>query len=199
MRKLYPSQRVSTACLRLLHAGRELSQASLPVSAYGLLNTESAQTVQCCLRLNGGKKTKSKGGKSHKKGARQEQNKELVFKEDGQLYAQVTSLLGGSRLQVMCDDGKERTCTIRGTLVRRAWVSVRDIVLVSRREWESADGKCDMIGKYSIEEARRLITYKELPSSFISKEGAESGTIGDDEDDIQFTFSDNEEIDIDSI
>lgn len=202
METLYPGQPLDTSELRLLHGGRELQQAQAPVALYGLLlkQDDSTQTVHCTLRLHGGKKTKSKGGKSHKKGARQQESSELLFKEEGQLYAQVTALLGSSRLRVACDDGKERLCTIRGKLVRRAWVSVRDVVLVSLREWDRDDDKCDMIGKYSHDEARRLAMYKELPASFTTKEEAESGGIPGEADDdgIEFTFGD-EEVDIDSL
>jgi len=191
--------KATQACdqLRLLHGTHQMSSPEAKLSQVGLSNDD---TVQCLLRLVGGKKTKSKGGKSHKKGARQEQKQELVFKEDGQMYAQVVSMLGSSRMKVVCDDGKERTCTIRGKLVRRAWVAPRDIVLVTLRDWERTDDKCDMIGKYSHEEARRLNMYKELPVNMTLIDKEEEATEGKEEDGgIEFTWSDDEDLDIDAI
>lgn len=154
-------------------------------------------TIQCALPLYGGGKAKSKGGKSFKKKAKVESRSELIFKEDGQEYAQVAALLGNSRLRVHCADGKERLCTIRGKLVRRAWVSVRDIILVSLREWE--DEKCDMIHKYSDDEARNLRSYKELPTQMtLNGETAEAGDPAESED-VIFGIDDDEEINIDSL
>merc|ERR1711881_765457 len=127
--------------VRLVHAGRELrNDAQKSLSSFGV---KEFATVQCLFRLHGGGKAKSKGGKSFKKGKKTEQKTELVFKEEEQEYAQVTALLGSSRLRVRCADGVERLCTIRGKLQRRAWVAVGSIILVSFREFEQ--GKCDMI------------------------------------------------------
>jgi len=182
--------------LRLLYNTRELSSSDTLTQA----GVKSDGSVQCALQLLGGKKTKSKGGKSHKKGARQDDKGELIFKEDGQMYAQVVSMLGSSRMKVVCDDGKERTCKIRGKLIRRAWVSSRDIVLVTLRDYEKDDDKCDMVAKYSQEEARRLISYKELPQSMALKEdGSNSTTMNEEDNGIEFTWDADDEIDIDNI
>lgn len=170
---------------RLLCDTKEITHGTL--NAY-VVNKETH--LQCSLRLCGGGKAKSKGGKSFKKKAKMEAKNELIFKEDGQEYAQVSALLGNSRLKVDCADGKQRLCTIRGKLVRRAWVGVRDIILISLREWE--DDKCDMIHKYTDDEARNLRIYKELPSSMALS--GEDGDGADKENEgVIFGIDDNEE------
>jgi len=54
-------------------------------------------------------KNKGKGGKNRRRGKNENETekRELVFKEDGQEYAQVTKMLGNGRLEAMCFDGKE--------------------------------------------------------------------------------------------
>lgn len=180
--------------LRLIHAGKELGRDN------EMLRMPSHDTIRVLFGLQGGGKAKSKGGKSFKKGKKVDTKSELIFKEDGQEYAQVLKLLGSSRLTVLCTDGKERLCTIRGKLVRRAWVSVGSIILVSLRDFE--EGKCDMIHKYSDEEARNLRAYNELPHNMklMADEGDGGGVAAiEDNDDIQFDFDEHGEIDISAI
>lgn len=43
----------------------------------------------------------------------------MIFKEDGQEYAQVTKMLGNGRLEAMCFDGIKRLCHIRGKLRKK--------------------------------------------------------------------------------
>lgn len=185
--------------VRLVHAGRELrNDAQQTLRMWGV---DEFSTVQCFFRLNGGGRAKSKGGKSFKKGKKTEMKTELIFKEEDQEYAQVTALLGSSRLRVRCADGIERLCTIRGNLVRRAWVNVGSVILISLREFEQ--GKCDMIHRYSDEEARRLRAYDELPREMrLASDEVNAGVGGvEDGDGIVFDF-DLEvegEIDIDAI
>ena len=60
-------------------------------------------------------KNKGKGGKNRRRGKNENEGlkRELVFKEDGQEYAQVTKMLGNGRLEAMCFDGVKRLCHIR--------------------------------------------------------------------------------------
>lgn len=66
-----------------------------------------------------------KGGKNRRRGKNDSDDKrELIFKEDGQEYAQVLRMLGNGRLEAHCMDGVKRLCHIRGKMrkkVRRAW------------------------------------------------------------------------------
>jgi initiation factor 1A len=69
-------------------------------------------------------KNKIKGGKNEN----ETEKRELVFKEDGQEYAQVTNMLGNGGLEAICFDGKssfETNVTFRlWTLIQRSWESV---------------------------------------------------------------------------
>ncbi len=59
----------------------------------------------------------------------------------------VQQRLGGSRMRVLCLDGKERICRIPGRLRRALWVRENDVVIVE--PWElGGDKKGDIIHKY---------------------------------------------------
>jgi translation initiation factor 1A len=59
----------------------------------------------------------------------------------------VQQRLGGSRMRVLCLDGKERMCRIPGRLRRALWVRENDVVII--QPWElGGDNKADIIYKY---------------------------------------------------
>ena len=59
----------------------------------------------------------------------------------------VQQRLGGSRMRVLCLDGKERICRIPGRLRRELWVRESDVVIVE--PWElGGDEKGDVVYKY---------------------------------------------------
>ena len=62
-----------------------------------------------------------KGGKNRRRGKNENESdkRELVFKEDGQEYAQVVKMLGNGRLEAYCFDGVTRLCHIRGKLRKK--------------------------------------------------------------------------------
>ena len=139
-------------------------------------------------------KNKGKGGKNFKKGKKSsegETRRDLIFKEDGQEYAQVTKMLGDSRVALVCYDGIARTGLIRGTMRRRVWINMGDIVLIGLREFQ--EDKADIIHKYTTEEARNLQAYGELPSTAkinqtaidLAMDGAE-----EQDDDLGFVIDD---------
>jgi len=107
-------------------------------------------------------KNKGKGGKNRRRGKNEnEEKRELVFKEDGQEYAQVLRMLGNGRLEAMCMDGVKRLCHIRGKMRKKVWVNAGDVILVGLRDYQ--DEKADVILKYMADEARNLKQYGELP------------------------------------
>ena len=60
----------------------------------------------------------------------------------------VESRLGGSRMRVICMDGKRRICRIPGRLKTRLWVRAADIAIVE--PWEfGGDKKGDVMYKYT--------------------------------------------------
>uniref|UniRef100_A0A7S1TBZ0 Eukaryotic translation initiation factor 4C n=1 Tax=Compsopogon caeruleus TaxID=31354 RepID=A0A7S1TBZ0_9RHOD len=138
-------------------------------------------------------KNKGKGGKNRRRGKNEneDEKRELVFKEDGQEYAQVTKMLGNGRCESLCFDGEKRLCHIRGKLRKKVWVNAGDIVLVGLREFQ--DEKADIILRYTPDEARHLKQYGELPEATKINEGVEEGEEMGDED-VDFTFEDVDDI-----
>jgi len=130
-------------------------------------------------------KNKGKGGKNRRRGKNENEGlkRELVFKEDGQEYAQVTKMLGNGRLEAMCFDGVKRLCHIRGKLRKKVWINQSDIVLIGLRDYQ--DAKADVILKYSADEARNLKSYGEFPESVKINETVDF-VGGDLDDDIEF-------------
>ncbi|WJX30382.1 hypothetical protein P8452_18928 [Trifolium repens] len=104
-------------------------------------------------------KNKGKGGKNRKRGKNEadDEKRELVFKEDGQEYAQVLRMLGNGRCEAMCIDGTKRLCHIRGKMHKKVWIAAGDIILVGLRDYQ--DDKADVILKFMPDEARLLKAY----------------------------------------
>merc|ERR1712010_259064 len=138
-------------------------------------------------------KNKGKGGKSRRRGKGDSglDKRELIFKEDGQEYAQVLTMLGGGRLEALCFDGVKRLCGIRGKMRKRVWIAGGDIVLVGLRDFQ--DERADVILKYSADEARNLKAYGELPETAKINESAVEVEFGDD-DDVEFDFDEIDDI-----
>lgn len=67
--------------------------------------------------------------------------------QGNELLGIVQQRLGGSRMRVLCLDGKERICRIPGRLRRGLWVRDNDVVIIV--PWElGGDKKGDVIYKY---------------------------------------------------
>ena len=137
-------------------------------------------------------KNKGKGGKNRRRGKNENEGlkRELVFREDGQEYAQVTKMLGNGRLEAMCFDGVKRLCHIRGKLRKKVWINQSDIILAGLRDYQ--DAKADVILKYSADEARNLKSYGEFPETVKINETVTFGEEGID-DEIEFDDVDSSE------
>ena len=106
---------------------------------------------------------KNAGGNKSKRGARKHsftpQNKKTRFiEEEGEIYAAVIRILGGSNCEVMCLDGNLRLCVIRNKFKGRGkrdnLIAPGKWVLVGIRDWEvRANGiqKCDLLEVYTDE------------------------------------------------
>jgi translation initiation factor 1A len=81
-------------------------------------------------------KNKGKGGKNRRRGKNENESdkRELVFKEDGQEYAQVTKMLGNGRLEAYCFDGSNRLCHIRGKLRKKVCYMTELCLSIIERE-----------------------------------------------------------------
>ena len=67
--------------------------------------------------------------------------------QSGELLGIVQQRLGGSRMRVLCLDGKERICRIPGSKRRGLWVRENDVVII--KPWLlGGDKKGDVIYKY---------------------------------------------------
>lgn len=140
-----------------------------------------------------GKTGKGKGGKNRRRGKNDNggQKRELIYKEDGQEYAQITKMLGNGRIEVSCFDGEKRMGHIRGKLRKKVWMAQGDIILVSLRDFQ--ENQCDVIHKYNSDEARTLKSVGELPENAKINE---TDTFGADEDeDVNFEFGAEDEDD----
>mmetsp|Transcript_43829 Transcript_43829/g.93287 ORF Transcript_43829/g.93287 Transcript_43829/m.93287 type:complete len:145 (-) Transcript_43829:304-738(-) len=137
-------------------------------------------------------KNKGKGGKNRRRGKNDSETtkREIIFKEDGQEYAQVTRMLGNGRLEAFCFDGVNRLCHIRGKLRKRVWIGVGDIILLGLREFQ--DQKADIILKYDGDEARSLKSYGELPETVQINAGTEM-LEGEEFGDDNFDFEDDDD------
>lgn len=127
------ASRARTRCLALVHHG-----ISSPRSQPGIWNPQAHLT-----------NTSQQGGKNRRRGKNENDNekRELVFKEEGQEYAQVVKMLGNGRLEAQCFDGARRLAHIRGKLRKKVWINQGDIILLSLRDYQ--DEKGDVIMKYS--------------------------------------------------
>lgn len=143
-------------------------------------------------------KNKGKGGKNRKRGKNEadDEKRELVFKEDGQEYAQVLRMLGNGRCEAMCIDGTKRLCHIRGKMHKKVWIAAGDIILVGLRDYQ--DDKADVILKYMPDEARLLKAYGELPESTRLNEGI-AGGLDEEDDGADNDYIEFEDEDIDKI
>jgi translation initiation factor 1A len=132
------------------------------------------------------------GGKNRRrgKGDGEESKRELEFKEEGQEYAQILKMLGNGRCECFCFDGVTRLGHIRGKMRKKVWITVGDIVLVGKRDFQ--DDKVDILHKYSADEARNLKQYGELPETArISETAVDLAMTGEGGgDDIGIDFDD---------
>jgi translation initiation factor 1A len=81
----------------------------------------------------------SQGGKNRRRGKNEndDDKRELVFREDGQEYAQVIKMLGNGRLEAMCFDGEKRLAHIRGKMRKKVRVILALVRVLSDRPSES--------------------------------------------------------------
>ena len=79
--------------------------------------------------------------------AEEEQVIRVRIPQNKELLGIVQQRLGGSRMRVLCLDGKERICRIPGRLRRALWVREGDVVIIE--PWElGGDDKGDVVHKY---------------------------------------------------
>ena len=152
---------------------------------------------------------KKKGGGSKRTDTRK---REMLFKEDGQVYGRATAMLGNGRLRAKCDDGAERLCKIRGSMRRREFVHVGDLVLVALRDFGGSNVQNDdddddddvknTKKKAPLEKADVIFRYQPAEVQILKKYGeAVNIMIDAEEKDAYFEFDDNSdgEVEIDTV
>jgi translation initiation factor 1A len=113
------------------------------------------------------------GGNKHKGQARKlvssnKQSSRLrIAEEEGEIYAQVTKMLGNGMCQVICIDDQPRLCFIRGKFKGRGkrdnTLKTGTLVLIGLREWNMDKvstltdlQKCDLLEVYTDLDKERL-------------------------------------------
>ncbi len=146
----------------------------------------------------------TKGGSGHKSMARKsvitpskQSAKTRIAMEEGEIYAQVTKMLGGGKCHVLCQDGETRLCVIRGKFRGRGKrdniLSNGKWILVGSRGFESEKtGKmenCDLLEIYSDHDKEKLKTHVDSVDwkQFILNDCTNSYTDYKTESDILFT------------
>jgi translation initiation factor 1A len=78
----------------------------------------------------------------------------LRMPDDNQMFAVVTNMLGGGRVRLQCNDGKERMGRIPGRMRFRTWINEDDVVLIEPWDWQ--DEKADIEWRYDSQDAAQL-------------------------------------------
>ena len=136
-------------------------------------------------RKKGGKHQTRKQIKRGAAGGGPVEKRDLLFKEDGQVYAVASAVLGSGRFELQCCDGMKRMGILRGALHRRAWVRLNTLVLAGVRDYQPE--KADIFHVYNHEELRSLVSYGEIPAAWVHA-GAVDAPIGETADDDGIDF-----------
>jgi len=116
------------------------------------------------------------GGKKHKKYKKNridDVQKKLILKDSEQEYALLLERKGGPVMSVKLLDDRKVLGIIRGKLRKRLWMMPGDILLVSKRTFQT--DKVDIIDKYSQDDVKRLIKKKEITAQFTNNINNDDG------------------------
>ncbi|HIH96360.1 MAG TPA: translation initiation factor eIF-1A [Thermoplasmata archaeon] len=78
-----------------------------------------------------------------------------------EMFAIADKLVGGSRIQVVCEDGKNRLGRILGRIRKRQWIREGDLLII--RPWDFQPEKCDVISRYKKTQSINLSRRSLLP------------------------------------
>lgn len=85
----------------------------------------------------------------------------LPYKPKGEMFAVAETFQGGSRLQLICEDGERRMGRIPGKLRRRMWVRENDLLIVV--PWSFQDSKADVKFRYTPTQTSNLKRLGKIP------------------------------------
>lgn len=98
--------------------------------------------------------------------AEEEQEEEYIRlklpnRNKSEMFAIAERLMGGSRINVICADGKSRMARIPGRMKRRQRVRAGDLVII--KPWDIQNDKADIIYRYKRTQAVVLSRRNLLP------------------------------------
>ena len=123
------------------------------------------------LNKRGGKNAKKQSSSGTRTSARS-----LTIKdkspESCELYGRVVNRFGGNppQILVLCEDGVERTCVVRGKMVKRVWMNKGDFVIILYNK-ESSENKGEIAHKYHDFEVPKLEKMGEINLNKFRAEG----------------------------
>ena len=85
----------------------------------------------------------------------------LPKRNNNEMFAIADRLMGGSRLNVICEDGKSRMGRIPGKMKRRQRVRAGDLLII--KPWDIQNEKADIVFRYKRTQAITLSRRKLLP------------------------------------
>ena len=84
-------------------------------------------------------------------------SRKIKYPRDGEMWAVVTEMSGGSRMIAICADGKTRMIRIGGKLKKKVWCRERDLIIV--KPWVvQSDKTADLVYRYLPTERHRVLT-----------------------------------------
>ncbi len=87
----------------------------------------------------------------------------LPNKNNNEMFAIADRLMGGSRINVICADGKSRMARIPGRIKRKQRVRAGDLVII--KPWDIQNEKADIIFRYRRTQAMILSRRRLLPEA----------------------------------
>jgi translation initiation factor 1A len=85
----------------------------------------------------------------------------LPNRKNQEMFAIAERLMGGSRINVICEDKKSRMARIPGKMKRKARVRAGDLLII--KPWDIQNEKADIVFRYSRTQAGSLSRRKMLP------------------------------------
>ena len=85
----------------------------------------------------------------------------LPNRNSNEMFAIADRLMGGSRINVICGDGKSRMARIPGRMKRRQRVRAGDLVII--KPWDIQNDKADIVYRYTRTQAVILSRRRLLP------------------------------------
>ncbi|HHC19408.1 MAG: translation initiation factor eIF-1A [Euryarchaeota archaeon] len=78
----------------------------------------------------------------------------LPDRNNNEMFAIASEMLGGNHLRVICEDKKERLARIPGRMLRRVWIKTGDLLII--KPWEFQDDRADVVFRYTKVQACNL-------------------------------------------